>query len=91
MGSITCEIFWVLKILYDFGLKNLVLVNVFYDNDYAIKLAQNPVFHDKTKHFEDDVHFCYTRLLVNFSPSHLIFDFGSFGPYTGCTWMVRWA
>lgn len=31
--------------------------NVFHDNDYAIKLALNPIFHEKTKYFEVDLHF----------------------------------
>ena len=31
-------------------------------NESAIKLALNPVFHDKTKHFEIDVHFIREKI-----------------------------
>ena len=53
----TCEILWALKVLYDLGIKGITPVPMFCDNDSAIKLAMNPVFHEKTKHFEVDVHF----------------------------------
>ena len=57
LGVATCELTWVLKILYDLKIKGLTLVDVFCDNESAIKLALNPVFHEKIKHFEVDVHF----------------------------------
>ncbi|KAI3688864.1 hypothetical protein L2E82_46759 [Cichorium intybus] len=57
LGSVACEVIWVLKILYDLGIKKMLPVMVFCDNESAIKLALNPVFHEKTKHFEVDVHF----------------------------------
>ena len=41
----------------DLNVNNLTPVNLFCDNESAIKLALNPVFHDKTKHFEIDLHF----------------------------------
>lgn len=34
----------------------------FCDNNSAIKLALNPIFHEKTKHFEVDVHFVRDRV-----------------------------
>lgn len=47
----------VLKILFDLVLKGLTPAKVFCDNESAIKLALNPVIHEKTKHFEFDLHF----------------------------------
>lgn len=38
-------------------LKFSILLIFFCDNDSTIKLAQNPVFHERTKNFEVDVHF----------------------------------
>ncbi|KAL4591657.1 hypothetical protein LXL04_004627 [Taraxacum kok-saghyz] len=54
LGTLTCELIWILKILNDVKMSNLIPVNVYCDNESAIKLALNPVFHDKTKHFEID-------------------------------------
>lgn len=57
LGSVVCELTWILKVLYDLKIEKLLPVLVFCDNESAIKLALNPVFHEKTKHFEVDVHF----------------------------------
>lgn len=62
LGSLTCEIIWVLKILYDLEFSEVVPINLFCDNDSTIKLALNPVFHDKTKQFEIDVHFIREKI-----------------------------
>ncbi|GJS63007.1 retrovirus-related pol polyprotein from transposon TNT 1-94 [Tanacetum coccineum] len=56
MASATCEIMWVLKILKDLGLKDLVYVALHCDNKSAIQIAANLVMHEKTKHFDLDVH-----------------------------------
>ncbi|XP_052621017.1 secreted RxLR effector protein 161-like [Lactuca sativa] len=57
LGSVTCEIIWILKLLYDLGITGLNPVNIFCDNESAIKLVLNPVFHERSKHFEVDLHF----------------------------------
>ncbi|KAL4580545.1 hypothetical protein LXL04_016743 [Taraxacum kok-saghyz] len=62
LGSLTCEVMWVIKVLTDLGLKNLLPVDMLCDNESAIKLALNPVFHEKTKHFEIDVHFVREKI-----------------------------
>lgn len=80
MGSLSCELIWILKLFYDMCLKNIVLENIFCENDYAIKLAMNPTFHDNTKHFEIDVHFISENItkgdvkLVKISCSNQVVD-----------------
>ncbi|XP_071729158.1 uncharacterized protein [Rutidosis leptorrhynchoides] len=56
MASVTCEILWIIKILTDLHCNNLLPVRLFYDNRSAIQLAANPVFHERSKHFEIDLH-----------------------------------
>nr|GEX68394.1 ribonuclease H-like domain-containing protein [Tanacetum cinerariifolium] len=56
MASATCEIMWVLKILKDLGLKDLILVALHCDNKSAIQIAANLVMHEKLKHFDLDVY-----------------------------------
>lgn len=38
-------------------------IHLFYDNQGAVKLAQNPVFHAKIKHIEAKHHFIRVRVL----------------------------
>ena len=57
MASVTCEIMWILKILRDLGvMDNLLPVKLCCDNKSAMQIAANPVMHEKTKHFDIDVH-----------------------------------
>lgn len=56
MAAVLCEIIWVLSILKCLNLFDLLPVNIFCDNKAAIQIANNPVFHEKTKHIEIDIH-----------------------------------
>lgn len=62
LDSLTCEIIWVVQVVFDLKFSNMALVNMFCDNDSAVKLALNPVFHDKTKHFKIDIHFIREKI-----------------------------
>lgn len=57
LGFNTCEIIWILNFLFELGIKDLTIVPVFCDNDSTIKLTLNLIFHERTKHFEIDLHF----------------------------------
>ncbi|GJS45109.1 ribonuclease H-like domain-containing protein [Tanacetum coccineum] len=52
----TCEVIWLYNLLGDMGVKGLLLVVMYCDNSSALQIAANPVFHEKFKHFEIDVH-----------------------------------
>ncbi|GKA52922.1 ribonuclease H-like domain-containing protein [Tanacetum coccineum] len=56
MASTTCEIMWVVKVLNDFGIDNLIPANLYCDNKSEIQIAANLVMHEKTTHFDIDVH-----------------------------------
>ncbi|GKB50819.1 putative RNA-directed DNA polymerase [Tanacetum coccineum] len=56
MASATCEVIWLSNLLGDMGVKNLLPVVMYCDNSSALQIAANPVFHEKSKHFEIDVH-----------------------------------
>ncbi|KAK1406226.1 hypothetical protein QVD17_41515 [Tagetes erecta] len=57
MCSATCELIWLKNILGELGIRVSLPVNVFCDNNAAISIAANPVFHDRTKHFDIDLFF----------------------------------
>ncbi|GJS74467.1 ribonuclease H-like domain-containing protein [Tanacetum coccineum] len=64
MASLTCEVIWLSNLLGDMGVKNLLPVVIYCDNSSALQIAANHVFHEKSKHFEIDVHMVRKKLLV---------------------------
>ncbi|GJU78229.1 ribonuclease H-like domain-containing protein [Tanacetum coccineum] len=64
MSSASCEVFWLGNMLHNIGLKDLYPVELYCDNSSAIQIAANPIFHERTKHFELDVHFVREKVLA---------------------------
>nr|GEU38285.1 hypothetical protein [Tanacetum cinerariifolium] len=64
LAYVTSEVIWILKILIELKCSNLLPVKVFCDNNSAIKFAANPIFHERTKHHEIDLHFVKEKLLL---------------------------
>ncbi|GKA02168.1 ribonuclease H-like domain-containing protein [Tanacetum coccineum] len=56
MASVVCEVMWIVKILKNLDFSSNIPALLFCDNSYAIQIAANPVMHEKTKHFDIDVH-----------------------------------
>ncbi|GKB88516.1 hypothetical protein Tco_0960788, partial [Tanacetum coccineum] len=56
LTSTTCEIIWVIKVLKDLGVDGLLPAHLYCDSNSAILIVENPFFHEKTKHFEIDLH-----------------------------------
>ncbi|GKD74394.1 cysteine-rich receptor-like protein kinase 8 [Tanacetum coccineum] len=52
-----CEVTWVVSLLKDLGLTDLGLVDLHCDNQAALHIDANPMFHAWTKHIEVDCHF----------------------------------
>ncbi|GJW79007.1 putative RNA-directed DNA polymerase [Tanacetum coccineum] len=63
MAFATSEIIWILKILKDLNWEHFIHVTLFCDGQAAIKIAANPVFHERTKHLEIDLHFVREKIL----------------------------
>ena len=56
MAHTACEIMWLENIILGLGFRQSGLISIHNDNQYAIYIAQNPVFHERTKHIEVDCH-----------------------------------
>ena len=56
------EVVWLHRMLADMQMSPIGQTTMFVDNEGVIKLARNPVFHERTKHV--DVHCHYIRHLV---------------------------
>ena len=59
-----CEVVWLKRILKYVDIPIKDLIPLFCDNMSSIYLAQNPVFHARTKHIEVHYHFIRERNLV---------------------------
>jgi len=57
MAKTIYEIVWIRGLLSDLGVQVEGPSKLFCDDDAALKLAANPVFHERTKHIEVDCHF----------------------------------
>ena len=53
----SCEAIWLRKILVDLFDTSLDPTTIYCDNQSCIKLSENPVFHDRSKHIEIRYHF----------------------------------
>ena len=56
MASATCELQWLLYLLRDLHVQCVKLPVLYCDNQSAMHIAANPVFHERTKHVEIDCH-----------------------------------
>ncbi|XP_073294587.1 uncharacterized protein [Primulina huaijiensis] len=56
MASTTCEVTWILGLLNDMGVTLLSPPTLFRDNQAALHIAANPLYHERTKHIEIDCH-----------------------------------
>lgn len=57
-----CELLWIRRILKDLDIELKTPMKLYCDNEAAVKIANNPVQHDRTKHVEIDRHFIKDHL-----------------------------
>ena len=56
MRKLTNELTWLKALLKDFGIESSSPITMHCDNQAAIHIATNSVFHERTKHIEVDCH-----------------------------------
>jgi hypothetical protein len=61
---VACEVVWLQKLLSDFGQSMDAPVVIYCDNISSILLANNPVYHARTKHIKVHYHFIREKVIV---------------------------
>ncbi|RVW29987.1 Retrovirus-related Pol polyprotein from transposon TNT 1-94 [Vitis vinifera] len=62
MALATCELIWLRHLLRDLRFGKDEQMKLIYDNQAALHIASNPVFHKRTKHIEVDCHFIREKI-----------------------------
>jgi hypothetical protein len=62
MANTICELTWLRTVLQKFGVLVQGPTPLYCDNQAAIHIASNPVFHKRTKHIEVDCHFIRSKV-----------------------------
>lgn len=62
MAMATCELVWVKQLLKELKFGEISKMELVCDNQAALHIASNPVFHERTKHIEIDCHFVREKI-----------------------------
>jgi hypothetical protein len=64
VAIVACEVIWLQKLLLDLGQSVDAHVVIYCDNINSILLANNTVYHARTKHIEVHYHFIREKVLA---------------------------
>ena len=70
MSETASELVWLAGLLHDLKITAPVPIPQHCDNCAAKHIAENPVFHNRTKHLDLDCHYARDRLLEGFLQTH---------------------
>ena len=63
MRRLVAELAWLSRLLHELTVEDITPIPLKCDNQAAIYIAKNPVYHDRTKHIELDCHFVGKKLM----------------------------
>lgn len=53
MDGASYEVTWLVTLLEELGVSNLKPITLHCDNQTALHIVKNPIFHERTKHIQD--------------------------------------
>ena len=62
MALAACELIWLKQLLKELQFGEVTQMTVICDNQAALHISLNPVFHERTKHIEVDCHFVRKKI-----------------------------
>lgn len=72
MAVSCCELKWLRYVLHDLQVPRHTPTSLYCDNECALYIASNPMFHEHTKNIEVDYHFVHDEFLHNYvAPAHI--------------------
>ena len=63
LADTTSELLWLRWLFNNLGVSTSFATPLYYDNQNAIYIAHNDIFHERTKHIEIDYHFIRYHLV----------------------------
>ena len=73
IATTTCELVWLLQLLEDLNVNHSKPALFYCDNQAAIHIAANPVFHEHSKLVEIDCHLIWEKIQERKDPKLFIF------------------
>ncbi|KAL0430372.1 UNVERIFIED_CONTAM: hypothetical protein Sradi_0663200 [Sesamum radiatum] len=72
MGTTACDLTWIFNLLKDLQIHVPSPIPFLCDNQAALHITANPVFHERTKHLKIDCHLIRDKYKSGFlAPSHI--------------------
>ena len=72
MALATCELIWLRHLLQELRFGNDEQMKLICNNQAALHIASNPVFHERTKHIEVDCHFIRKKIASGFMATSFV-------------------
>lgn len=63
MAAACCELTWLQNLFQDLQIQDQGPATLFCNNQAALHIAANPIFHEQTRHIEIDYHFVRDKIM----------------------------